>query len=118
MSNEFLNFVNKLMEANPELTEQLMTKNISNYLTMFANETVKPELTENGKAILSYLQENLIDKPFKSADVAQGMGISARGISGSLRKLVSDGFCNKTGKDPIVYELTEKGRNFIIINEE
>ena len=118
MSNEFLNFVNKLMEANPELTESLMTDNIKNYLTVIADKKEKPALTENGKAILSYLQENLADKPFKSADVAQGMGISARGISGSLRKLVSDGFCDRTGKDPIVYELTEKGRNFIITNEE
>ncbi len=114
MSNEFLNFVNKLMEANPELTESLMTDSIKNYLTVMADKKEKPALTENGKAILSYLQENLTDKPFKSADVAQGMGISARGISGSLRKLVSDGFCDKTGKDPCIYNLTEKGKTFIL----
>lgn len=114
MSNEFLNFVNKLMEANPELTESLMTDSIKNYLTVMADKKEKPALTENGKAILSYLQENLVDKPFKSADVAQGMGISARGISGSLRKLVSDGFCDKTGKDPYIYNLTEKGKTFIL----
>ena len=114
MSNEFLNFVNKLMEANPELTESLMTDSIKNYLTVMADKKEKPALTENGKAILSYLQENLADKPFKSADVAQGMGVSARGISGSLRKLVADGFCDKTGKDPCIYNLTEKGKTFIL----
>jgi len=118
MSNEFLEFVNKLMDANPDLTKSLMTDSIQNYLTVLADKKEKPVLTENGKAILIHLKENFSDKPFKSADLAESMGISARGVSGSLRKLVSDGFCNKTGKDPIVYELTEKGRNFIIINEE
>jgi predicted transcriptional regulator len=29
-----------------------------------------------------------------------------------MRKLVSDGFCEKIGENPIVYKLTEKGKNF------
>ena len=115
--NEFLDFVNKLIEASPVLAEELMTDNIKNYLTVLANEKPKPALTESGKTILSYLQQNIPEGPFKSSDVATGLETSARGISGALRKLVTDGFVTKTGKDPIIYELTEKGRNFII-NEE
>ena len=114
---EFLDFVNKLIEASPDVAEQLMTDNIKNYLTVLANEKVKPALTENGKTILSYLQSSIPEGPFKSSDVATGLGISARGVSGAMRKLVSDGFVLKTGKDPIIYELTEKGRTFII-NED
>ena len=32
MKQEFLNFVNELMKANPELTNKLMTDNIKAYL--------------------------------------------------------------------------------------
>jgi len=117
MTREFLDFVNKLIEANPELAESLMTNNVKNYLAVLADEKEKPVLTEKGAELLQYIQDNLSDVPFKSADLATGMGISSRGVSGTLRKLVSDGFCDKTGKDPIIYELTEKGKNFIIANE-
>ena len=91
-----------------------MTDNIKNYLAILGTEKEKPALTENGKAIIKYLQSQIPEGPFKSCDLAAGMGASARGVAGALRKLVSDGFCNRTGKDPIIYELTEKGRNFII----
>ena len=118
MTNEFLDFVNKLMEASPDLTQKLMTDNIKNYLTILADEKTKSPLTENGKNILIYLQHNIPEGPFKSSDVSIGLGVSSRGIAGSMRKLVNDGFVNKMGKDPCIYELTEKGRNFIINENE
>ena len=34
-----------------------------------------------------------------------------------MRKLVSDGFCESMGANPIVYKLTEKGKNFKIVIE-
>ena len=34
--------------------------------------------------------------------------------SDKLRKLVNDGFCEKVGQDPVVYALTDKGRNYKI----
>ena len=49
---------------------------------------------------------------WKAKDIAERMGISSRGVSGAMRKLVSDGFCEKIGENPIVYKLTEKGKNF------
>ena len=33
-----------------------------------------------------------------------------------MRKLVSDGFVEKAGKDPIIYSLTEKGKEYEIDN--
>ena len=114
MNKEFLNFVEELIKANPDLATQLRTPNIDIYLDTLRNEPDKPALTENGKAILKVLQDEFTTVSFKSADVAASMGISARGISGALRKLVNDGFCDKIGKDPITYTLTEKGKNFVI----
>jgi len=46
------------------------------------------------------------------------MGISSRGASGTLRKLVNDGFCEKLGQDPVIYSLTKKGKTFEIIEGE
>ena len=51
---------------------------------------------------------------FKARDIANELGVSSRGISGSLRKLVSDGFCEKIGSNPAVYTITEKGKNYKI----
>ena len=48
-----------------------------------------------------------------SLDVANFLNSS---ISGAMRKLVSDGFVEKAGKDPIIYSLTEKGKEYEIDN--
>ena len=44
--------------------------------------------------------------------------ISSRCIAGAMRKLTSDGYCEKFGDNPIVYSLTEKGKNYKIIEGE
>lgn len=114
MENDFLNFLNHLMEANPELTKELMTPGIEKYIEVLNTKSEKPEVTEKGVEILTYLQAQIPEGPFKACDVGTGLGIPARSISGALRKLVLDGFCAKLGKEPVIYELTEKGRNYII----
>ena len=73
----------------------------------------KPMFTENGLQILEYLQ-SCDAKSMKAKDIAEGMDESSRKISGAIRKLVSDGYVNKFGQNPVVYSLTEKGKNFNI----
>lgn len=86
--------------------------------TLKANkESEKPLFTENGKLILKFLQDNTETNLWKSRDIAEGMFISSRTVSGSLRKLVTDGYVEKMGDNPTIYSLTEKGKN-ININEE
>ena len=119
MKQEFLNFVKQLMEANPELTDKLMTENIKAYLDILKEvKDEKPALTENGKLILKYLQDHQDIRLWKAKDIAEQMGISSRGASGTMRKLVNDGFCEKIGQDPVIYSLTEKGKNYEIIEGE
>ena len=72
----------------------------------------KPILSENGKPILKFMQTTM-DKG-KASDIAEAMFISSRSVSGAMRKLVTDGFVEKIGKDPIIYCITEKGRNIEI----
>ena len=71
-------------------------------------------LTDNGKLILRYMQENSDKTLFKAREIAEGLFISSRGVSGALRKLVNDGFADKMGESPVLYSLNEKGKNYII----
>ena len=76
------------------------------------DEADKPMFTDNGKLILKYMQ----DLPMgKAKDIGEGLFISSRAVSGAIRKLVTDGYVEKIGQDPVVYALTEKGKTVEII---
>lgn len=95
-------------------------KDAIEYFEMFkiVKETEKPKFTENGKKILQFMQENKEkhNNMFKAKEIGEGLFISSRGAGGALRKLVSDGYVEKMGEDPVVYTLTELGMNIEIIN--
>ena len=111
MKQEFLDFVNALMNANPKLTDELMTESVKAYLNILAEvKEEKPLITEDEAAFTMANEQ-------KSKDIAEQLGLASRSVSGTMRKLVNDGFCDKIGKDPIVYTLTEKGKNFVIEKE-
>ena len=105
MKEEFLKFLEALMEASPEIVEKYMSENVKTYIDILRDDRVKekPVLTDGGKKILKYMQECGIPA-LKAKDIAEGL----------FRKLVTDGFCDKVGQDPVVYTLTEKGKNFVI----
>lgn len=116
MKDEFINFLNALMAENPKLVEELMTDNIKIYIEALTEKEEKSEMTENGEKILSYLQ-TVPDQIMKAKEIAEGMGISSRSVSGSIRKLVVDKYVEKIGEKPCSYVLTEKGKNYIINKE-
>ncbi len=72
---------------------------------------LKPEITENGAKILKYMQENYqkYNNVFKSKEIGEGLFISSRSVSGSMKKLITEGFVNKIGTDPVAYEISQKG---------
>jgi len=76
-----------------------------------APATQKPEITENGAKILKYMQENYqkYNNVFKSKEIGEGLFISSRSVSGSMKKLITEGFVNKIGTDPVAYEISQKG---------
>ena len=103
------------MQAAPTVVEEKMTPNIKAYIEALKdNKSDKPVLTDNGKQILLYLQQNQDKTLWKARDISEGLMISSRGVSGSLRKLVTDGFVEKMGESPVIYSITEKGKNYII----
>lgn len=80
---------------------------------MTASTSNKPAFTEIGLDILEYLQQGH-EKNNKAKDIAEGMGIPSKKISGAMRKLVTDGYVEKFGQNPVIYSLTDQGKNFDI----
>ena len=75
----------------------------------------KPTFTDNGKLVMEYLKGLPEGGPaLKSREIAEALFVSSRSVSGAMRKLVTDGFVEKIGQDPVMYSLTEKGKNIEI----
>ena len=112
--NEFIKFVDeKLMST---LSDEEIPADVALYWKALKTnpDLEKPILTESGKEILEFFQSKPSDSMWKARDIAEEMFISSRTVSGSIRKLVTDGFVEKVGQDPSVYTITNKGKEFKI----
>lgn len=102
-----------------EVTKNLdVPSDIQEFLTILSNSKdsiAKPTFTESGLAVLEYLQ-SVEPKGMKAKDIADGMCISSRKIAGAMNKLANDGYVEKIATSPVVYIITEKGKN-INLNE-
>ena len=112
--DEFIKYVEDLIDGN----HYEMSENVRLYLEALKGkvEEDKPIFTDNGKLILQYLKNHQETPMWKARDIAEGLFISSRAVSGAMRKLVSDGFVEKVGQDPVMYALTDAGRNIKIDN--
>ena len=109
--DEFIKYIEKL------INEEEMSKDAKDYWEALkvSKEIEKPTFTDNGKLIMKYLQELPEGAPaMKAKEIAEVMFISSRAVSGAMRKLVTDGFVEKVGQDPVMYILTEKGKEIKI----
>lgn len=48
--------------------------------------------------------------------IGESLGVGSRSVSGSMRKLVTDGYVEKSGSNPTVYKITNKGINYTFDN--
>jgi hypothetical protein len=113
--SEFINYVKALISGQEEPIEP--SEDAKSYWEALCggNTDDKPIFTDNGKLIMKYLQELPTDAPMmKAKEIAEGMFVSSRAVSGAMRKLVTDGFVEKVGQDPVMYALTDAGRNIKI----
>ena len=110
---EFIDFVEKIINTTPNLK---MPDGARVYFEALKNDknSSKPMFTENGKLILRFLKDNLDTELWKAKDIAERLFISSRTASGAMRKLVSDGFVEKIGTNPVIYTITQKGKEIEI----
>lgn len=111
---KFIEAVQEALFDKVDLTE--MDPDVVAYWEAFKGkeEADKPMFTDNGKIILKYLQDNPDITSAKAKDIGEGLFISSRAVSGAIRKLVTDGFVEKIGQDPVLYSITEKGKTIVI----
>lgn len=67
--------------------------------------------TENGAKILKCMQEN--EKSYLNTYSSKQLGelsfMAPRSVSGSIKKLIADGYVEKRGNNPVTYSLTAAG---------
>ena len=107
--------INELEGLNIDFEGQLTEESYNYFLTLKSEKAPKVTkgMTENGAKILEYMQKNYEDceNAFKAKEIGEGIFMSFRSVSGSMRKLVENGYVEKKpNSDPIVYSLTEKGK--------
>lgn len=111
----FINFVTNLIESLNPIDFDDNTKLAIEFFEELKTtaKTSKAGITENGIKILQYMQNNYkkCDNTFTSKTIGEGIFASPRSVSGSMKKLIGDGFVNKIGIDPISYSITEKGKS-------
>jgi len=109
----FINEVKRAIEKTGNSVEDWFSEDGLDFWNglLIAGDTTKPKFTENGKLILQYLKDNKdkYNNIFKAKEVGEGLGISSRTVSGGIRKLVTDGYVDKVGQDPVAYAITSKG---------
>ena len=91
---------------------QLSPEALEYFEELKSKKSSSGEMTENGKKILMFIQDNYdkYNNVLKAKDIGEGLSISGHSVSGSIRKLITDGYVEKIGKDPVSYGITELGK--------
>lgn len=74
------------------------------------------EITDKGVAVLMKMKD--INDWATAKTIGEAMEVSGRSVSGTMKKLVTDGFVEKQAGNPAVYKITEKGMNFEVPSAE
>lgn len=70
-------------------------------------------LTDSGKKILITMEKKseAYMNVFSSKQLGELLFMSARSVSGAMRKLVTEGYVIKSGTNPVTYSLTPNGKD-------
>lgn len=79
-----------------------------------SEDNAKPAITDKGKDIILFIQNNYVsfNNMFSSKQIADGMGVPTKSVSASMRGLVSGGYLEKISDKPVIYSITEKGKDY------
>lgn len=114
---KFINMIQAEIFDNPTIYSENYPddfEDILEYWNAFKGieEKEKPAFTDNGKLILQYMQNNPAPM-WKARDIAEGLFMTSRVVSGAMNKLVNDGYVEKMGQNPVIYSITNKGKNIV-----
>jgi Mn-dependent DtxR family transcriptional regulator len=71
-------------------------------------------MTEAGEKVLRYMLENekIYSNVFCAKVIGEGLFIHARSVTGAMRKLITDGYVEQVGQNPVSYSLTDTARSW------
>ena len=97
------------------LVEQLSEEGLK-FFEELKNKKESSPVTKKGEPILIFMQENceLRNNLFTSKLIAEGLGTNGRAVSGSMRKLVTEGLVVKVSQNPVTYSLTDLGKSYSV----
>lgn len=106
-------FINEVIALAGDAPEKVFTSDALDFWNglQISGDSGRPQFTENGRLVLDYMQKEkgTYNNLFKAKEIGEGLGISSRTASGAMRKLVTDGYVEKVGENPVVYSLTKLG---------
>lgn len=115
---KFINFVEGLIAKIDIDTLDADSKEAIEYFNILKSTEgeEKQKFTENGKLVLTYIQQNYEtnNNMFKAKDIGEGLNITSRTASGAMRKLVTDGYLEKIASNPVIYSLTDLGKTISV----
>ena len=107
---KFIAEINKLLDDVPDFF--INNQDAYEYWLLFKEGKGEVKgMTENGGKILTFMQENYkgFNNIFTSQNIGEGLFMAPKSVSGSMRKLITDGLVEKIGVKPTSYAITEKG---------
>ena len=113
---KFINLINEevFKTMGPKLEKKYSDswEQIIDFWNIFQSQNENSVLTESGIKVLKYMQLNLEkhNNLFTARSIGEGLFLSSRSIAGTMRKLINDGYAEKTGNNPVYYSLTEEGK--------
>lgn len=119
---KFINCIQSEIFDNPDIYSENWEADwddICSFWEDYKKCTTPPkDMTENGLKVLTWMQEHIeeMSNIFTAKEIGEGLFTSGRSISGSMKKLVNDGYVEKIGKNPVQYSLTEAGKLYHIDN--
>lgn len=121
MSNK-INFIKVVTSALESSTiDNCTEEEIQNAKDYLSSLSKKSELTEKGLAILQAMKklQDTKDNKFTATELGAELFLSSRSVSGSIRKLISDGLVYKDiSASPVVYSMTTKGLEYNVTIKE
>ena len=107
--DKYFNHITNLYEFSKEDFEEIL-KNVA---------PNQKGITENGLKILKVMKNNCekYNNIFTSKNIGEFLFMSPRSVSGSMKKLITDGYVIKLGLNPVSYGLTDLGKNYKFDNE-
>lgn len=107
----FINEIQLKIDAFPDFLSPAAT---AYFQELIQSNKTAGKITENGERVLRFMAEN--EKQymniFSASAIGEGLFLAPKSITGSMKKLIVDGYVTKQGNNPVQYSLTDTARTW------